>query len=218
MTTANTDITRTSTDDNTGPSTGKYGILTQFQATITAVVNGLSKIAADTTNPFFYNAPVAGVYSSDDFGGVVPLSSGQSITPSPQTGDIPAGNIVASALVTLFQNTAVALSQVRTYSLVKWYNTGVNVFQVEYASTGHAVMGGSPWAGIEYMNFLAAYQMAPPAIVSGPNYPNVDASDLDAVVASVFAALTAHANTTVLMNEYWCHTSCHASHSSRARR
>lgn len=135
--------------------------------------------------------------------------SGLSVTNSPQTTDLPAANIVASSLETALRNATVELSNVRTFTLKKYYTTTSGTTEyATFSATG---------------NLTDAYRLAYGSTPAGAGYSiaagqNVSASNLDSYVAALGAALTVHRGSTVAFNEYWCHSSCHSSHSSRTRR
>lgn len=135
--------------------------------------------------------------------------SGLSVTNSPQTTDLPSADIVASTLETALRNATVELSNVRAFTLKKYYTTTSGTTEyATFSATG---------------NLTDAYRLAYGSTPAGAGYniaaaQNVSASNLDSYVTALNNALTAHRGSTVTFNEYWCHSSCHSSHSSRTRR
>lgn len=197
MTTAGTNITKA----DTAP-----GILAQFQSQITDFVNAQSKWASDGTNPFYYNYPLGGYYvASDSWGGYVPLKAGQTVSTAPDAGSLPSADIVASQVDLALRNAAVALSNARQMHLQKYY----------YDPAFALIL----WAdfGVVLGHLTDNFQMATPG--SGLSAgTDVVASTVDTFVNTLDATLTAHRNSTVTFQEYWCHAACHSSHSSRNRR
>lgn len=150
------------------------------------------------------------IYRYDNIAIAAPSSgSGLSVTNSPQTTDLPAANIVASSLETALRNATVELSNVRAFTLKKYYTTTSGTTEyATFSATG---------------NLTDAYRLAYGSTPAASGYSigsgqNVSASNLDSYVTALNAALTAHRGSTVTFNEYWCHSSCHSSHSSRTRR
>lgn len=98
-----------------------------FKTLITDVINALPKTAQDSAlgtnigqNPFQSGAPVPGfAFNSSNYGATPPLTAGQTVTTAPQASSVPGANVAASALITLFQNTATTLSRVRRYTMQK---------------------------------------------------------------------------------------------------
>jgi len=217
MAIAGTDITK----DNI---TGSGGVdLNSFKQQITDVVNALTKTTSVSANgtalgqkPFGSGAPISGSLSSTNYGGTPPLSAPLvapgTVTNSPQASDIAGANIAAATLITLFQNTAVLLSRVRRYSMVKTYLSPAPVIQLSLTEPGR------------YGYLTTTYQANPatttPAITTSlaALTGDISAATLNTVIDNVDTAITNHRNTTVAFTETWCHSSCHSSHSSRNRR
>jgi hypothetical protein len=201
--------------DATTPFTG---VTDQFRTTITDAINALTKTTSSSAvgialgeNPFGAGTPITGALSSTNYGGVAPLTAPlvppNTVTNAPEASDVPGVDIASAALVSLFQTTAVTLSRVRQYSMVKTYLSPAPVVQLSLTEA------------TRYGYLTAAYQMAPPAVpLTGDISANTVPGSIDVVVAAIDAAITAHRNTTVAFTETWCHSSCHSSHSSRGRR
>lgn len=121
-----------------GTNVTKLDQTDDFKQIITDAVNALVKTEAGSTggsaigqNPFLTNVPGSGSLSSTNYGGVPPILSGQIVTTSPLPTDLVTSNVVASGVVTLFQNTAQILSRARRYTMQKQYNNfGTPINQV----------------------------------------------------------------------------------------
>jgi hypothetical protein len=207
MTTSNTLITK----EDTPP-----GILAQFQTQVTDVVNGLSKWNIGGTNEFLYNAPVLSfAIDSTNFGGSAPLKAGSTVSTEPTASALSDVKVSAEDAVfgveTVLRNAVVALSNARQHRLRKYYYNAV------YTLILHADYG------VQMGHLTDTYRIALGSVPTSPA-PNVQlnspvsASTLDAYVTTLDGILTAHRANTVDFNEYWCHSACHSSHSSRNRR
>jgi hypothetical protein len=108
-------------------------------------------------------------------------------------------NVTASTIVNNFRGYSNLLSRIRSVRLQKW-------FQIQ----------GEPRAQLNddqtnITNLNANYA----ANIIGTNIPASDsvvsASDLDAFVASLSTAINNHRTSTVLIEEFYCHSNCHGS-------
>lgn len=135
-------------------------------------------------------------------------STGIDVTYSPSTASL-AANIAATALETALRNATAELSNYRAFTLTKRYSTDAGTYV---------------WASFSaYGNLTDAYRIATGSIPLGSPYgvaagQQVNAANLDNYVAALGSVLSSHSVSSVAFNEYWCHSSCHSSHSSRTRR
>ena len=117
------------------------------------------------------------------------------------SSDISDANVTASTIVTNFRGYANLLSRIRSVRLQKWYQiqgdvraqlnsdeTNITNLTADYAADMNAVGSSIPSSGT-----------------------NVDASDLDDFVTSLSTAINNHRTTTVLIEEFYCHSNCHGS-------
>ena len=117
------------------------------------------------------------------------------------SSDISDVNVTASTIVTNFRGYANLLSRIRSVRLQKWYQiqgdvraqlnsdeTNITNLTADYAADMNAVGSSIPSSGT-----------------------NVDASDLDDFVTSLSTAINNHRTTTVLIEEFYCHSNCHGS-------
>ena len=113
--------------------------------------------------------------------------------------EISGDNVTASTIVNNFRGYSNLLSRIRSVRLQKW-------FQVQ----------GEPRAQLNddqtnITNLNSNYA----ANIIGTNVPDSDsvvsASDLDAFVASLSTAINNHRTSTVLIEEFYCHSNCHGS-------
>ena len=117
------------------------------------------------------------------------------------SSDISDANVTASTIVTNFRGYANLLSRIRSVNLKKWYQiqsdvraqlnsdqTNITNLTADYAADMSAVGSTIPSSGT-----------------------NVDASDLDDFVTSLSTAINNHRTTTVLIEEFYCHSNCHGS-------
>ena len=117
------------------------------------------------------------------------------------SSDISDANITASTIVANFRGYANLLSRIRSVNLKKWYQiqgdaraqlnlneTNITNLKADYAADMNAVGSSIP-----------------------SSETNVDASDLDDFVTSLSTAINNHRTTTVLIEEFYCHSNCHGS-------
>jgi hypothetical protein len=117
------------------------------------------------------------------------------------SSDISDANVTASTIVANFRGYANLLSRIRSVRLQKWYQiqgdvraqlnsdeTNITNLTADYAADMSAVGSSIPSSGT-----------------------NVDASDLDDFVTSLSTAINNHRTTTVLIEEFYCHSNCHGS-------
>ena len=117
------------------------------------------------------------------------------------SSDISDANVTASTIVANFRGYANLLSRIRSVRLQKWYQiqgdvraqlnsdeTNITNLTADYAADMNAVGSSIPSSGT-----------------------NVDASDLDDFVTSLSTAINNHRTTTVLIEEFYCHSNCHGS-------
>ena len=117
------------------------------------------------------------------------------------SSDISDANVTASTIVANFRGYATLLSRIRSVRLKKWYQiqgdvraqlnsdeTNITNLTADYAADMNAVGSSIPSSGT-----------------------NVDASDLDDFVTSLSTAINNHRTTTVLIEEFYCHSNCHGS-------
>ena len=117
------------------------------------------------------------------------------------SSDISDANVTASTIVTNFRGYATLLSRIRSVNLKKWYQiqgdvraqlnsdeTNITNLKADYAADMSATGSSIPSSGT-----------------------NVDASDLDDFVTSLSTAINNHRTTTVLIEEFYCHSNCHGS-------
>ena len=117
------------------------------------------------------------------------------------SSDISDANVTASTIVANFRGYANLLSRIRSVNLKKWYQiqgdvraqlnsneTNITNLTADYAADMSAVGSSIPSSGT-----------------------NVDASDLDDFVTSLSTAINNHRTTTVLIEEFYCHSNCHGS-------
>lgn len=202
MTIAGTNITK---------SDSSPGVLQQFQTQVTNVINAAEKWSADGTDKFLSKVPIPGYsISTTNFGGVDPLKSGQTLTSQPDPGSLTTPTILASAIELALRNASVVLSNARKINLKKYY----------YNSAYAPVL----WAdyGVVMAHLSDAYRIAIGSVPGSggtvTSGANISATTLDAYVTTLNNTLQAHQNSTVQFTEYWCHSACHSSHSSRNRR
>jgi hypothetical protein len=117
------------------------------------------------------------------------------------SSDISDANVTASTIVANFRGYANLLSRIRSVQLKKWYQIQGNVrAQLNSDETN-------------ITNLKADY--AADMNTVGTNVPssgnNVDASDLDDFVTSLSTAINNHRTSTVLIEEFYCHSNCHGS-------
>jgi hypothetical protein len=184
------------------------GILAQFQSQVTDFVNAQSKWNLSGTNNFLGNFPLGGyaLYSTN-FGGSAPLKAGETISNAPDSTSLPNVKVLASEVETALRNAVVVLSNAREFHLRKYY----------YNSVWTPVL----WAdfGVQLGHLTDTYRLALGSVSTGlATETPVDASDLDGYVTTLDGELTSHRTNTLDFNEYWCHSACHSSHSSRNRR
>lgn len=203
MTTANTNITKS--------DVAAGGVLAQFQANVTDVINNASKWNTTGTDYFLSKYPLAGYsLNSTNFGGVDPMKAGTYLTSQPDTTSLTTPNVLASAIEGALRNACVVLSNARKINLTKYYY-----------NTAYTPVLWAAWAG-QLAHLSDAYRIALGSVpTSGGTVAagaNVSASTLDAYVTTLNNTLANHQNTVVSFVEYWCHSACHSSHSSRNRR
>ena len=117
------------------------------------------------------------------------------------SSDISDANVTASTIVVNFRGYATLLSRIRSVNLKKWYQiqgdvraqlnsdeTNITNLKADYAADMSATGSSIPSSGT-----------------------NVDASDLDDFVTSLSTAINNHRTTTVLIEEFYCHSNCHGS-------
>ena len=117
------------------------------------------------------------------------------------SSDISDANVTASTIVANFRGYANLLSRIRSVRLQKWYQiqgdvraqlnsdeTNITNLKADYAADMSATGSSIPSSGT-----------------------NVDASDLDDFVTSLSTAINNHRTTTVLIEEFYCHSNCHGS-------
>ena len=117
------------------------------------------------------------------------------------SSDISDANVTASTIVVNFRGYATLLSRIRSVRLKKWYQiqgdvraqlnsdeTNITNLKADYAADMSATGSSIPSSGT-----------------------NVDASDLDDFVTSLSTAINTHRTTTVLIEEFYCHSNCHGS-------
>ena len=117
------------------------------------------------------------------------------------SSDISDANVTASTIVANFRGYANLLSRIRSVRLQKWYQiqgdvraqlnsdeTNITNLKADYAADMSATGSSIPSSGT-----------------------NVDASDLDDFVTSLSTAINTHRTTTVLIEEFYCHSNCHGS-------
>ena len=123
------------------------------------------------------------------------------ITGGDASGYATGSNVTASTIVANFRGYANLLSRIRSVRLQKWYqNQGDIRSSLTYDETN-------------ITNLKADY--AADMSTTGSSVPssesNVDASDLDDFVSSLSTAINTHRTTTVLIEEFYCHSNCHGS-------
>ena len=117
------------------------------------------------------------------------------------SSDISDANVTASTIVANFRGYANLLSRIRSVQLKKWYQiqgdvraqlnsdeTNITNLKADYAADMNTVGTNVPSSG-----------------------NNVDASDLDDFVTSLSTAINNHRTSTVLIEEFYCHSNCHGS-------
>ena len=117
------------------------------------------------------------------------------------SSDISDANVTASTIVANFRGYANLLSRIRSVRLQKWYQNGGDVRSALQSDETNIT------------NLKADY--AADMSATGSSIPssgtNVDASDLDDFVTSLSTAINNHRTTTVLIEEFYCHSNCHGS-------
>lgn len=115
--------------------------------------------------------------------------------------DISDVNVTASTIVVNFRAYATLLSRIRSVNLKKWYQIqGDTRAQLDYNETNITNLKA------DYATDMSAVGSSTPS--SGTN---IDASDLDDFVTSLSTAINTHRTTTVLIEEFYCHSNCHGS-------
>ena len=117
------------------------------------------------------------------------------------SSDISDANVTASTIVANFRGYANLLSRIRSVNLKKWYQIQSDVrAQLNSDETN-------------ITNLTADY--AADMSATGSSIPssetNVYDSDLDDFVTSLSTAINTHRTTTVLIEEFYCHSNCHGS-------
>ena len=155
-----------------------------YSGTTTTIVDGVET----TTNNHPFQTDITG-------GGNTGHATGS------LSSDISDANVTASTIVANFRGYANLLSRIRSVRLQKWYqNQGDIRSSLTYDETN-------------ITNLKADY--AADMSTTGSSVPssesNVDASDLDDFVSSLSTAINTHRTTTVLIEEFYCHSNCHGS-------
>ena len=139
----------------------------------------------DENNPFSQSTYVSGSTSGYSYG-----------------YDINDNNVVASTLTANFRAYAKLLSKIRSARLLKYYQIqGDTRAQVNSDETN-------------ITNLTPNYSLDD-ASLAGTTPPSADgtisASELDAFVASLSAAINTNRTSTVTIEEFYCHSNCHGS-------
>ena len=108
-------------------------------------------------------------------------------------------NVTASTIVNNFRGYSNLLSRIRSVRLQKWYQIqGDGRAQLDYDNTAITNLNANYAANIIGTNVPASDSV-------------VSASALDAFVASLSTAINNHRTSTVLIEEFYCHSNCHNS-------
>ena len=117
------------------------------------------------------------------------------------SSDISDANVTASTIVANFRGYATLLSRIRSVNLKKWFQIQGDIeARLDYDETNLTNLNA------DYAADMSATGSSIPS--SGTN---VDASDLDDFVTSLSTAINTHRTTTVLIEEFYCHSNCHGS-------
>jgi hypothetical protein len=113
--------------------------------------------------------------------------------------EISDANVTASTIVNNFRGYSNLLSRIRSVRLQKWFQIqGDGRAQLDYDYTAITNLNANYAANIVGTNVPASDSV-------------VSASDLDAFVASLSTAINNHRTSTVLIEEFYCHSNCHGS-------
>jgi len=106
-------------------------------------------------------------------------------------------NITASTITTNFRAYAVLLSRIRSVRLQKWYQNQGDVRSSLQSDETNIT------------NLQDSYKVD---MTGGPASDNIiDASDLDDFVSALSSAINTNRTSTVLIEEFYCHSNCHGS-------
>lgn len=108
-------------------------------------------------------------------------------------------NVTASTIVNNFRQYASLLSRIRLVRLLKWFQIQDNPrAQLNFDQTNMTNLNGNYAAGM-----------------GGSNVPNtgvtISGSELEAFVQSLSSAINSNRNSTVTIEEFYCHSNCHGS-------
>ena len=122
------------------------------------------------------------------------------------SSDISDANVTASTIVTNFRGYATLLSRIRSVNLKKWYQiqgdvraqlnsdeTNITNLNADYAA---AIPGGLDWVNAGTQPISEA---------------TITASGIDAFVNNLSTVINNNRTTTVLIEEFYCHSNCHGS-------
>lgn len=177
--------------------------VSNFQNLITIPVNGIAGKWTSTNHPGGIAVPGYPTLSNS-----VPtpiasaLLAGDTMTGAPVAGTLGSGNISLAVLTSVFVSAASTLSQARNATLNKFYQVGVT--QNLYSSV----------TNVAHLTTTYAKTTGWPTLSTG----DIDSTAFDVYVSALQTAVSDWRNATVTFTEYWCHSNCHASHSSRGRR
>lgn len=175
-----------------------------FRSQVTDPVNAIPKWHA-SSNPAGGNVPSGSFSSASPVLLSSVLLNGPTITSSPVASELAGFTAVSASLAAShLQNTAIILSRARQVRLVKYYNDTVTY--------GNYVFFDQ--TAVSHLN--SSYQLTTTGI-SNPS-GTLSATGFNLFVTQLQNAVTAARNNTLTFTEQWCHTSCHANHSSRGRR
>ena len=113
--------------------------------------------------------------------------------------EISGDNVTASTIVNNFRGYSNLLSRIRSVRLQKWFQIqGDGRAQLDYDNTAITNLNANYAANIIGTNVPASDSV-------------VSASALDSFVASLSTAINNHRTSTVLIEEFYCHSNCHNS-------
>lgn len=108
-------------------------------------------------------------------------------------------NVTASTIVNNFRQYASLLSRIRIVRLLRWYQIQDNPrASLEFDQTNMTNLNGNYAA-----NIIGTNVPATSVLISGAN--------LEAFVASLSSAINSNRNSTVTIEEFYCHSNCHGS-------
>lgn len=117
------------------------------------------------------------------------------------SSDISDANVTASTIVANFKSYATLLSRIRSVRLQKWYQIQGDV----------RAQLNSDETNITNLKADYAADMAPVGVFNTISGFTVAAADIDQFVGALSTAINNHRTTTVLIEEFYCHSNCHGS-------